>query len=140
MTTDQSKAVVRLFLEELDKSQSAIDDFFTADCLAHLPGNSEPSNREGFRQFVTMLYTAFPDLRHQVENQIAENDIVASLVNVCGTHEGDFQGIAPTRKRIIFTDIIIVRIQEGKVIELWAQFDALRLLQQLGIYQPQGFG
>jgi predicted ester cyclase len=30
-------------------------------------------------------------------------------------------------------DIIITRIQEGKAVELWAQFDALSLLQQLGV-------
>jgi predicted ester cyclase len=135
---DQNKATIRLFLEELDKSRSAIDDFFTSDYQAHLPGNPEPTNREGFRQFVAMLYAAFPDLHHQEENQIAENDIVVSLVNVRGTHEGDFQGIARTRKQIIFTDIIITRIKEDKVVELWAQFDALSLLQQLGVFQLQG--
>ena len=85
-----------------------------------------------------MLYAAFPDLHHTVEDQISENDKVASLVNVCGTHWGDFQGIAQTGKRIVFKDIIITRIQEGKIVELWAQFDALSLLQQLGVYQPQG--
>lgn len=83
---------------------------------------------EGFRQFVAMLYAAFPDLHHMVEEQIAENDKVASIINVYGSHKGDFQGIAPTGRQVKFEDFMITRIQGGKVVELWAQFDALKLL------------
>ncbi len=59
-------------------------------------------------------------------------------MNVYGTHRGDFQGIAPTGKQVVFKDFFITHIQEGKVVELWAQFDALSLLQQLGVFQLQG--
>ncbi len=138
MTIDQNKAVMRRFLEELDKHLPAIDTFLSPGCLAHLPGNPEPTDREGFKHFVASLYTAFPGLYHKVEDQIAENDKVVSLVAVFGTHQGDFQGIAPTGKQVKITDIIITRIQGGKAVELWAQFDALSLLQQLGVYRPQG--
>ena len=47
---------------------------------------------------------------------------------------------APTGKQVIIADIIITRIQTGKAVELWAQFDALGLRQQLGVYRPQGRG
>ena len=126
------------FLEELDKDLTAIDIFFTPNCLAHLPGSSEPTNREGFKQFATLLYAAFPDLHHTVEDQIAENDKVVNRVTARGTHQGYFQGIAPTSRQITIADIFITRIKEGKVIELWAQFDALGLLQQLGVFPPIG--
>jgi len=137
METDQNKAMVRNFLERLDKDISAIEEFFVPECTACLPGNP-PTDREGFRQFVAMLYSAFPDLHHEIEMQIAENDKVASIINVYGTHNGDFQGIPPTGRQVEFQDFMITRIQEGKFIELWAQFDALKLLQQLGILQLQG--
>ncbi len=138
MAVDQNKTIICSFLAELDKRLTAIDEFFTPDCLAHLPGSPEPTDREGFKQFVTLLYTAFPDLQHKVEDQIAENDKVVSLVTVRGTHRGDFRGIAPTGKQVIIKDILITRIKEGRTVELWAQFDALGLLQQLGVYRAQG--
>jgi predicted ester cyclase len=140
MVIDQNKNFMRSFLEELDKTLTAIDTFLSPTCLAHLPGNPEPTDREGFKQFVTLLYTAFPDLQHKVEDQISENDKVVSLVTACGTHQGDFQGIPPTGRQVIIADIIIIRIQTGKAVELWAQFDALGLLQQLGVYRLQGRG
>ena len=138
MTINQNKVTIRDFLVKLDDNISAIDEFFIPDCKAHLPGIPGPTDREGFRQFVAMLYAAFPDLHHMVKDQIAENSKVASIIDVYGTHKGDFQGIAPTGIQVMFEDLIITRIQRGKVVELWAQFDALKLLQQLGAFQLQG--
>ena len=137
MTTDQNKGTIRSFLVKLDENISAIEEYFIPDCTAHLPGIPGTTDREGFRQFVAMLYAAFPDLHHVVKEQIAENDKVASIINVYGTHKGDFQGIAPTGKQVMFEDFMITRIQRGKVVELWAQFDALKLLQQIGAFQLQ---
>lgn len=55
-----------------------------------------------------------------------------------GTHRGDFQGIPPTGKQVEVKDFFITHIQGGKVVKLWAQFDALSLLQQPGVFQFQG--
>jgi predicted ester cyclase len=139
MTGDQNKELMRGFLEKLDKDISAIEEFFIPDCMAHLPGNPDPTDREGFRQFVAMLYTAFPDLCHTVVDQIAEDDKVATVISVKGTHEGDFLGmVPPTGQQVMFADFMITRLEGGKVAELWAQLDALMLLQQLGLFQMPG--
>ncbi len=135
MTTDQNKATIRIFLEKLDKDISAIEEFFIPDCPANLPGIPGPTDREGFRQFVAMLYAAFPDLHHTVKEQVAENDKVATIINVYGTHKGDLLGIAPTGRQIMFEDFMITRMQGGKVVELWAQFDVLNVWQQLGVFK-----
>ncbi len=140
MTADQNKTLIYRFLAELDKRPTAINEFFAPGCRAYLPGSPEPTDLEGFRQFVALLYTAFPDLQHKVEDQMAEHDKVVSLVTAWGTHQGDFQGILPTGKHAIIKDILITRIKEGKIVELWAQFDALSLLQQLDADRSQGQG
>ncbi len=142
MITQKNKVIVRRFLEELDKDLTAVDEFLVPNCIAHLPGNPEPTNRDGFKQFVSSLYTAFPDLHHMLEDQVTEDNKVVSRVTARGTHQGDLQGIAstvsiaPTGRQIKITDIIITYIKEGKIVELWAQFDVLGLLQQVGFFQP----
>ncbi|HEY3278667.1 MAG TPA: ester cyclase [Syntrophorhabdaceae bacterium] len=132
--TSESKTIVERFLKNLDKNLNAIDEFFSPGCRAYLPGNSLPVDREGFKGFVDMLYTAFPDLHHEIEHQIGEEKEVASLVTVRGTHKGEFQGMSPTGKEVIFTDIIMARIEDGKFVALWAQFDVSGLLRQLGAW------
>ena len=79
-----------------------------------------------------MLYAAFPDLRHTIVEQIGEKDTVVTLLTVRGTHLGNFFGIPSTGKEIVFTDIVVTRFREGKIVQLNAQFDALSLLAELG--------
>lgn len=62
-----------------------------------------------------MLYSAFPDLRHHIEEQVAERDTVATIVTARGTHRGEFQGISSTGKQIFVTDIIVAKIEAGKI-------------------------
>lgn len=127
----ENKAIVKAFLGQLDKDIAAVDGFLSPDCEAYLPGSPLPTDREGFKEFVAMLYRAFPDLHHEIAQQIAQGDRVASIVTARGTHQGNFQGISATGRQVIITDIIVTRIGEGKVTGLWAQFDALGLLHQL---------
>jgi predicted ester cyclase len=134
MNTEQNKALLRDFLTELDQGLDAVDRFFSPDCLAHLPGALVPTDREGLKVFIDMLYTAFPDLRHTIIDQIAEVEKITTLVKACGTHKGAFLNIAPTGKPVVITDIMIVRILDGRVVKLWAQFDVLGLFQQLGVF------
>lgn len=133
MNTEHNKALMRNFLIELDKGLDAVDRFFSPDCLVHLPGTVSPTDREGLKAFIGMLYTAFPDLRHSVIDQFAEHENVANLVSAHCTHGGAFQSIAPTGKAVAISDIFIVRIMDERVVELWAQFDVLGLFQQLGV-------
>jgi predicted ester cyclase len=133
VNTGQNKALMRDFLTELDKGLEAVDRFFSPDCLARLPGALIPTDRKGLKAFIGMLYSAFPDLSHTILDQIAELDKVTTLVRAGGTHTGAFLNIPPTGKSVVITDIMIVRILDGKVVELWAQFDLLGLFQQLGV-------
>jgi predicted ester cyclase len=138
MSTEQNKAIFRRFLQELDhhKQVDAVRELCAAGFVAYLPGSIDPVDREGFKGFIARFYTAFPDLRHTVEDQIAEGDMVVSRLTVQGTHLGDFLGIAPTGREITITDILIARMEKGKAVELWAQFDMPGLLRQLGAFPP----
>ncbi len=130
---NENKAIAERFLKDLDEDIGAIDKFLSPGCRAHLPGNNLPVDRQEFKEFVGMLYTAFPDLHHEIEQQIGEGNKVASLVTVRGTHKGYFQGVSPTGRQVAFTDIIIAQIENGKFVSLWAQFDVLGLLHQLSL-------
>lgn len=131
MSIEKNKAIVRSFIEA--NTVSSIDELCAPDFIAHLPGFPSPTDRLSFMNFASMLYSAFPDLHHTVEVQLAENDMVASCVTVLGTHQAMFQGIPATGRQVEFTDLIITRLKNGKAVELWAQFDVIGLLNQLGV-------
>ena len=78
-----------------------------------------------------------PDLHCNIEDIIAEGVKVVSRVTVRGTHKGDYMGIAPTSRQFSVTEIAIIRIKDGKLVEGWGGMDRLDLLQQLGAIPSQ---
>lgn len=136
MTTEENKALVRRWFEEVvSQGNLALADELLGgpDYIIHFPGSPEPIDREGHKQLVTMFRTGFPDWREVVEDMIAEGDKVVTRVTGYGTHEGEFQGIPPTGKKVTVAGLGIDRVAAGKIVEKWAAFDALGMMQQLGV-------
>ena len=76
---------------------------------------------------------AFPDLRVKVEDLIAEGDKIVGRVTLTGTHQGELMGIPATGKKVSFSEILIVRISNGKAVEQWEVADTMSRMQQLGV-------
>jgi steroid delta-isomerase-like uncharacterized protein len=114
------------------------DELFAASFMFHDPANHEDwHGPESVKQYAAMMRAAFPDLRYTVEDQIAEGNRVSTRYTASGTHEGELLGIAPTGNRVEITGISIMRIEGGRIEEIWENYDALGMLQQLGVIPPQ---
>ncbi len=101
--------------------------------LSHdaLPGQ-EPG-REGLKAAFRVLRGAFPDLSPDLQDLVAEGDRVVARFVVTGTHTGDFLGMPPTGKTFAYDEITIVRFEDGRIVEHWAEMDSLGMMQQLGV-------
>jgi hypothetical protein len=85
-----------------------------------------------------MYRAAFPDLRFNVEDALPSGDKVVMRGTASGTHEGEFMGIAPTGKSVDVPLIDIIRFgDDGLAHEHWGIFDAMAMMQQLGLV-PDG--
>ena len=100
--------------------------------------NGQPFGREGDRQRTQRLLAAFPDVQYELHDVIAEGDKVAVRYTMRGTQHGEVLGIAPTGKAVSMSVATIYRISDGQVVELWENYDALGLLQQLGAVPAPG--
>jgi predicted ester cyclase len=74
---------------------------------------------ETFKETFAEARETFPDLSVAVEGLMAEEDRVAVRVVTRGTHRGEFQGIAPTGKRVEVRAMDMFRISNGKLVEHW---------------------
>src|SRR5437016_2869034 len=123
MTVEQNKALVRSFNKEAfaDGDLSATERYLAPDFLNHVSGQRG---------------------REQVDQEIAEGDLVAQLITSTGTQTGEvlhmpWGPIAPTGKHVSWQSVRIYRIVDGKIAEHWAVRDDIRMLQQLGAL-PEG--
>jgi len=137
MSVEENKAIFRRIVEEgFNKGNLAIvDELVAADHVNHSDNVHGP---EEYKQFITVYRTAFPDLHMTVEDQIAEGDKVVNRWTSRGTHKGDLMGIPPTGKQTTVTGMYVARIIGGKIVEEWGNFDALGMMQQLGVVPPPG--
>jgi steroid delta-isomerase-like uncharacterized protein len=76
-----------------------------------------------FKETFSEAREGFPDLTVSIENVMAEEEWVTARVTMRGTHRGEFQGIAPTGKRVEVRAIDMFRIREGKIVEHWGHAD-----------------
>jgi steroid delta-isomerase-like uncharacterized protein len=139
MSGEENKAVVRRFVEEFWNrgNTAAADELMTADATIFLPGSGQVS-KESFKAFVTTFRSAFPDWHSTAEELIAEEDCVGERWTGRGSHQGEFQGIAPTGRQVTVPGFVFYRITSGKISEFRGLFDGLSMLHQLGALSPSG--
>ena len=137
MSAEENKAVVRREVEELYNhagNLDAADEIFSPDYVSYEPTSGEVRGIEGARQFAVTFREAFPDLECTIEDIIAEGDKVVMRFRGSGTHQGETEVFGPpTGKQMEITGITIKRLSEGKIVEAWTNFDALGMMQQLGV-------
>jgi len=139
--SEENKAIVRRFVDEVQNQHDlgALDELFSPDFVDH-SAMSTPPTLDGTRQLFTMMFSAFPDLRVNIHDQVAEGDKVVTRKTFHGTHQGEFMGIPPTDKEVAFDVIDIFRIVDGRITDHWNVVDMLGLMQQLGVVPPPGPG
>jgi steroid delta-isomerase-like uncharacterized protein len=140
MNTKELKTLNERFLDEVFRNRNvdAIDDMLTDDFVEHIlfPGQAE--GRQGTKEFIGQMLDAFPDLEFQVENEIAEGDMVASEMVMTGTHQAEFVGIPPTGRKISVHFMDMARVRGGQFSEHWGLADTGSLMAQLGVTPPAG--
>jgi steroid delta-isomerase-like uncharacterized protein len=140
MSPEENKALVHRFVEEVfnRKEFDVLDELLASDFVNHSAPPGIPPTRAGYKQFLSMYLSAFPDLQIQIEDQIAEEDRVVIRFTAHGTHKSELMGIPASGKEVTFSGINISRIGGGKVRERWEEVDMMGLMQQLGVVPPPG--
>jgi len=140
MTAQNAELSRRIFEDVWNhKNLSAIDDLMSADYVHHDPNSpAVPSGVDGYKQFVNSYMNAFRDAHFTIDDAFTDgqNTEVQNEVTrwtVTGTHEGELAGIPRTGRRFSVTGITIARIAHGKITASWNNWDALGLMQQLGV-------
>jgi len=133
---EDNKAMVRRLIEDVWNKGNlpVVDELIASTYTCHDPSTPELGRGpELEKKRVTLYRTAFPNLRVDIEDMIAEREMVVARWTIRGTHKGDLSGIAPTGKNITLSGIGICRLSGGKIVESWDNWDALGMYQQLGV-------
>ncbi len=140
MSTDDNKALVRRFYQEIDAGNlDAMDKLVAEDYVDHSPPPFPGlgSGLAGLKQVFQTFWKATPG-HHVIEDQIAEGDKVVTRLRAIGRHEHDLPGIPRTGNELDMTATVVHRIENGKLAEKWSDKDVLGFLQQFEVLPTLG--
>lgn len=139
MSPEENEAIVRRAFAEVwnGGDLAKAEEFFAPDYAHHHPIDPSIQGLEGHRRLAGMMRSAFPDLHYTLEDNFAAGDKVTTRWTARGTHQGAFRGMEPTGRKATWTGIVISRLADGKVVEVWEEFNAVGLRQQLMGSTPQ---
>ncbi|MFC1639206.1 ester cyclase [Gemmatimonadota bacterium] len=127
----QNKEIIRHWIEQLDARNVAIyDELLAEGAVMHFPGGVTVTREEAIKG-EEAWYTAFPDTHHTIEDLVADGDKVVLREHVKGTHRAEFQGIPPSGREVTMSAMLMYRLAEGKIVEIWAEGDLTGFVGQL---------
>ncbi len=139
MTTILKTKLDRIPLEIYNQGKlQLIDELYAPEYVERMPQSGVAPTREGFKQFVTSLRTAFPDLHYTIDDSIEAGDKFVTRLTASGTMRGEFAGMPATGKRATWTEIHISRVANEHVVEHWGLIQELGMMVQLGVIAAPG--
>lgn len=135
-TTSRNKALVEEFFERINDHDLDVVDELCADGFAveiNRKGAEDSAiGTEGVKAMYEEYHAAFSGFRHDVDEMVAEGDLVAVFLLTSGRHVGEFRGIRPTGNDVEIEDTGLIRIEDERIVDLRPLSDMLGLFEQLG--------
>ncbi len=127
MSSPNPLRVVRNLADTFNNTQireSSYFDFYDNSLIHGFPPNL-PSNKEGFKQFIYLLWKGFPDIRIIHDDIIIEGNKVACRYHLTGTHKGESMDLQPTGIQFRVNGMTVFSFHDRKCIERWNLVDMI---------------
>ncbi|POM23504.1 SnoaL-like polyketide cyclase [Actinomadura rubteroloni] len=113
-----------------------LDEVMTPDFVNHNAPPGMDTGIDGVKQVIRVERTGFPDLNVEIIRDFEVDGFVIQQVRLTGTHKGPVFGVPATGRTVVWNEIHIAKIRDGRVAEHWACNDLHSLLMQIGKIDP----
>jgi steroid delta-isomerase-like uncharacterized protein len=137
---ERNKEAVRTLIEAVNsRNFDLLDEVVAEDFVRHCQATPDVQvkSREEMKQFLRQDLNVFPDSRISIDMMLAEGDMLAGLFTLSGTQEGAMGPFPATGRKLKVGYLSIMRFEEGKIAEMWVEWDNLAILGQLGHWPPK---
>ena len=115
----KNKDIVKYFYETIvsENLLEELSKYISEDCVLKIGENTIPIGLVGMRKHLEEVKKTYPDYTMKIIRQYSDGDFVISEFIMEGTHKGEWIGIKPTNKKLMFTGVDIDQVLDGKIVE-----------------------
>jgi len=134
MSKESAQAALSKFAEAVNAGKfDLFEQVVAPNCIDHDPAEGQVPGPAGYRMFFSGMRTAFPDMSVSPETIVQDEDTIAFVYTLTGTHSGPLGKIPPTDQKAKNRGMQISKFKDGKMVERWGSSDERTLLKQIGV-------
>jgi steroid delta-isomerase-like uncharacterized protein len=124
------KEVVRHFYELVNAgAPERFDEVCSPDLKGHAGAGADLAD---LKSSVASFLQPFPDLTAELKHLVQEGDQVSAWISYSATHRADFAGVPASGRRVTFAAWDLLRVRDGKIVEITQYCDLFTILSQIG--------
>jgi len=135
MAAITNKELVRKFYQEVwnERKAQCVEKYLSpSHALVDPNAIDTKTGPEAYKEVVTRFMRAFSNLKFEVQEMVCEKDKVVASWMISGVHSGEYNGMAPTNKKLTVEGISIHQIADGKIMDTYSVWDTLGLMKKVG--------
>jgi steroid delta-isomerase-like uncharacterized protein len=139
MGIGRNKAVVREFIAAINRKEwDKLSEWVTSHVVRHgqTSGQAPVRSLDNLKEFLQREAETFPDAQETIHFLVAEGDKVAACLTFRGTQQGPLGPFPASGKTLAADFLCIFRLEDGRIAEMWVEWDNLNALVQLGHFRP----
>jgi len=131
--------VLRLTEAQNNLDYAALEEILASDLRRHCQATPDVDvrSRDDFIALMKSFEGSVPDAHIAINQILAEGDRVAVHATYSGTQTGPMGDLPPTGRSFASDYLAILRVADGRIAEIWVEWDNLAILSQLGVFPPK---
>jgi steroid delta-isomerase-like uncharacterized protein len=125
---DEYRSLYQSYLEYCNAHDfDAMASFYTPTITV----NDSPMDPAAVTAQFAPIVSAFPDWHWEMRHIVVDEKTIVVHFTVTGTHQGTFQGIEATGRRVSVSEFTLYAVEDGKFAQVWDLLDTNALLEQI---------
>ena len=126
---------VKYFYETIisENQVERVAEFVSPKCCVKVGERLIPVGVEGMKEHIQATKQTYPDYKMKIIKQFCDGDYVISEFVMEGTHKGEWLGMKPTNKRLVFTGVDIDKVVDGMIVEHGGAVNTFETLFEAGV-------